>query len=207
MNQEHSGNDMEKSLDEIRTLLSQLHGEVTVLEASYSQVLEVLQGFEKICNIDELTGILRRRAFFVQWQALLNECKRVGESCGILMIDIDHFKQINDAYGHPTGDEVIRRVAGLLKQFESPDNFAGRLGGEEFVLAVRGPDALETAEKIRTAAEELRGETGNREWQCTISIGVADGAAAGFDSDRLLQAADEALYVAKRNGRNQVRAA
>jgi diguanylate cyclase (GGDEF)-like protein len=208
---------MEASLKEIHHLLSHLHGEVTVLETSYTQLLQVLRNFEGVANLDDLTGLLRRREFFRRWEALLSECERLNESCGVLMIDIDHFKQVNDTHGHATGDEVIKRVASMLKQFESPSCVVSRFGGEEFAVAIQGSDAqmLGIAEFIRRGAEKLHGpvldKTGepqaNVEWKCTLSVGMASAHKEGFDASRLLKAADEALYVAKRKGRNQVRAA
>jgi diguanylate cyclase (GGDEF)-like protein len=211
----HAG--MEASLEGIRHLLSHLHGEVTALEASHSQMLLVLERLEGVCNTDDLTGLLRRRAFFKKWEALLAECQKFNESCGVLMIDIDHFKKVNDTHGHPTGDEVIKRVAALLKQYESPGCIVARLGGEEFAVAVRGTDAevLGVAEFIRRGAERLHGPvigpdgkpSSEVEWKCTLSVGMASAQKAGFDASRLLKSADEALYEAKQKGRNQVRAA
>src|SRR6185437_9722110 len=131
----------EASLEEIRHLLSHLHGEVTALEESYSQLLQVLRRIEGAANIDDLTGLLRRRAFFDKWNALLDECQRLNAQNGVLMIDIDHFKRINDTHGHATGDEVIKGVASLLKQFESPNCIVSRMGGEEFAVAIKGSKA------------------------------------------------------------------
>src|SRR3954463_14083036 len=108
---------LEASLEGIRHLLSHLHGEITTLEDSYSQVLLVLRKLEGVANVDDLSGLLRRKPFFQKWEALLNECKKVNENCGMLLIDIDHFKKINDTHGHPTGDEVIRKISSLLKQY------------------------------------------------------------------------------------------
>jgi diguanylate cyclase (GGDEF)-like protein len=204
-------------LEGIRHLLSHLHGEVTALEESYTQVLRVLRKFEKACEIDDLTGLLRRQAFFDRWRAMLDECERLGESTGILLIDIDHFKQVNDTHGHPTGDEVIQAVAELLKQYESPRCIVGRYGGEEFVVAACGTDAevLGMAEFIRRGAERLHGPvvgpngepSAEVEWKCTLSVGMASARHVGFDAPRLLKSADEALYEAKRKGRNRVSAA
>jgi diguanylate cyclase (GGDEF)-like protein len=208
---------LESNLLGIRQLLSHLHGEVTALEASYSGLLLVLQRFEGQANLDDLTGLLRRRAFFQKWEALLKECHRVGEDCGVIMVDIDHFKAVNDTHGHPTGDEVIKRVASLLKQYESPNCIASRLGGEEFAIAIRGSDAhvLGIAEFIRRGAERLHGPvlrpdgdpSSCVEWKCTLSAGMASSRKVGYDASRLLKAADEALYRAKAKGRNQVSAA
>jgi diguanylate cyclase (GGDEF)-like protein len=208
---------LETSLEGIRHLLSHLHGEITALEESYSQVLLVLRRLEGTCNTDDLTGLLRRRAFFQKWQVLLDECRKLNEDCGVLMIDIDHFKKINDTHGHPTGDEVIKRVAQLLKQYESPNCIVGRFGGEEFAVAIRGKDAeiLGVAEFIRRGAERLHGPVIGKdgeplsgvEWKCTLSVGMASAQKVAFDASRLLKAADEALYAAKQSGRNRVKAA
>jgi len=206
---------MGKSLEGIRHLLSHLHGEVTALEALYLQMFSVLRRLEDQSLIDDLTGLKRRKAFFESWEVMLTECQRLNENCGVLMIDIDHFKQVNDTHGHPTGDEVIKRVAELLKQFESPGCIAGRYGGEEFAVVVRGTDAqiLGVAEMIRRRAERLHGPvvgSGGKpsqqvEWKCTLSVGMASARQVGFDATRLLKTAYEALYSAKRKGRNQVR--
>jgi diguanylate cyclase (GGDEF)-like protein len=208
---------MAASLEEIRHLLSHLHGEVTALEASYTEVLSVLRKFEKVADTDDLTGLLRRRAFFQTWEALLAECQRLNQACGVLMIDIDHFKRINDTHGHATGDEVIKRIASLLKQYESPNCIVSRLGGEEFAVALKGTDAeiLGVAEFIRRGAEKLHGSVvgadgeplSQVEWKCTLSVGMASAHKAGYDASRLLKSADLALYEAKKKGRNQVRAA
>lgn len=215
----------EANLEEIRHLLSHLHGEVTALEESYSQLLQVLRRIEGAANIDDLTGLLRRRAFFERWNELLDECQRLNQQSGVLMIDIDHFKRINDTHGHATGDEVIKGVATLLKQFESPGCIVSRMGGEEFAVAIKGSKAEISgiAEFIRRGAENLHGpvakphtaESGDdsgrdsetpAEWKCTLSIGMAL-ATSEQDPSRLLTAADEALYAAKNSGRNRICAA
>ncbi len=208
---------LEVTLGEIRHLLSHLHGEVTALEANYSQMLSVLRKFEGAANLDDLTGLMRRRSFFEAWNSLLKECQKLNESCGVLMIDIDHFKLVNDTHGHATGDEVLKRVATLLKQYESPNCVVSRLGGEEFAVAIRGTDAqvLGVAEFIRRGAEKLHGPViapdgnpqANVEWKCTLSVGMASAHKVGFDASRMLKSADQALYTAKKKGRNQVSAA
>ena len=209
--------DLEVQIEGIRHLLSHLHGEVVALEESYTQVLSVLRKFESACEVDDLTKLYRRSAFFNKWEHLLRECQRLGENCGVLMVDIDFFKAVNDNHGHPTGDEVLKRVAKLLKQYESPTCFAGRYGGEEFIVALRGSDAeiLGKAEMIRRSAERMHGPvvgpdgqpSANVEWKCTLSVGMASSHKVGYDASRLMKSADEALYEAKRRGRNQVRAA
>jgi len=208
-------NRLNTNLESIRYLLSHLHSEVTALESMYSQVLLVLRKLEKAADVDELTGLMRRRSFFTKWNELLGECQKLNEECGMIILDIDHFKAVNDTYGHSTGDDVIRAVADLLKQFESPNCVVGRLGGEEFVVATRGSEeqVIGLAEMIRTGAEKLQGEIAapnphaGQKWKCTLSAGVASIRSVGFDATRLLESADEALYMAKHAGRNQVKKA
>lgn len=204
---------LDANLKGIRQLLSHLHGEVTALETSYSQVLQVLRKLEVESAVDDLSGLFRRKSFFEKWEQMLAECKKMSANCGVLLLDIDHFKLINDTHGHQTGDEVIQRVAALVKQYESPRCFTGRYGGEEFAVAVTGTDAeiLGLAEMLRRGVERLygavQGTDGKVQWKCTVSIGMSSAAKDGYDSERLIKSADDALYEAKRRGRNQVRAA
>ncbi|MGE0614949.1 MAG: GGDEF domain-containing protein [Bacteriovoracia bacterium] len=213
---------LETRLEGIRHLLSHLHGEITALESSYHQILLVLRKLEGAQGVDELTGLLRRGSFFAKWNEVLKECESVNQNCGVLMIDIDHFKQVNDTHGHQTGDEVLKRVGELLKQFESPDCISGRYGGEEFAVAIRGtdPEIVGKAEMIRRGCEKLHGPVIERDgkpssrvaWKCTLSVGMAStGSIPGapserYDATRLLKLADEKLYVAKKKGRNRVAA-
>jgi diguanylate cyclase (GGDEF)-like protein len=204
-----------KSLEDISHLLSHLHGEIANLESHYSKALLVLRQLKTDAGTDELTGVLRRGAFFERLQKLVGECTLAREGFGILLIDLDHFKRINDTHGHLTGDEVLSRIGKLLKKFETPHCFSGRFGGEEFIVAQRGTDAelLMTAEMIRRNAEQLSGRSLVGDWKCTVSIGVAtarlNGTDVGSQNDvpRLLKDADDALYEAKRKGRNQVKVA
>ena len=208
---------LDVKVEGLKNLLSHLLEEVTVLQGHHGQMLRVLQNMEAHQEHDELSGLLRRGAFFKKWQSLLGECQKWSENCGMLMIDIDHFKKVNDTHGHPTGDEVIKGVAELLKNFESSQCFSGRYGGEEFVLAIKGSDEeiLETAERVRAEVEKLTGPiiasngqpSEDQKWKCTLSVGMASVQSEGFDAPRLLKAADEALYRAKKKGRNRVCAA
>ncbi len=207
---------LESALEGIRHLLSHLHGEITTLEGQYQRVLEALRRVEKKQDRDDLTGLLRRTEFFLKWKELLELCENVGEACGIMIVDVDFFKQVNDTHGHLTGDEVLKRISGVLKEYESPNCIVGRFGGEEFVVGLKSSHAnsLATAERIRQDVERLHGpvldENGlpsKVEWRCTLSVGMASSHEHGYDAPRLLQAADKALYEAKRNGRNRVKVA
>jgi diguanylate cyclase (GGDEF)-like protein len=213
MNQER----LETTLEKIRHLLSHLQGEVTTLENRYSEMLLGLRRAEQSSSRDDLTGLLRKGSFDARFKTTLDLAKKRGENCGVLMVDIDFFKQVNDNHGHPTGDEVIRRVAQLLETYMGPQSFAGRMGGEEFAIVVPGNDAevLGVAEFIRRGAERMYGPVIGPDgaprpgvvWKCTVSLGMASTAKEGHDPQRLIAAADAALYAAKRSGRNQVKAA
>lgn len=182
----------------LMTVWFEVFGRHAVERARFERELEAL------ATTDSLTGILNRRACLARGQALAEAAKRFGHPLTVMMIDIDHFKQVNDTHGHDTGDEVLRLfasvVTGCLRQVDA----FGRLGGEEFAVlmpetAHRG--AFVAAERIRAAVEQAGLDRGGMVLSITVSIG----AAAGSDSlEEMLRQADEALYCAKRNGRNCV---
>jgi diguanylate cyclase (GGDEF)-like protein len=157
-----------------------------------------------LAETDQLTGIAnRRRTSFVLEQTLLL-ARETGHPMSVAMFDIDHFKRINDTYGHHTGDEVLKRVAaGAAAELRSGDTI-GRFGGEEFVIVL--PDAA--ADAASKVAERVRHAIGmdNCTPGVTVSIGVAE-MALGETCDALLRRADDALYDAKNEGRNRMRLA
>ncbi|WP_321494833.1 GGDEF domain-containing protein [uncultured Desulfobacter sp.] len=159
-----------------------------------------------IAMTDGLTGLFNRRGFLIVAQELFSLAQRRKENIAIFMIDIDHFKKINDRYGHPKGDTVLKGVAKTLKRAVRESDVLCRYGGEEFVILFPGirPSAVpQMAEKIRKGVEESRPES----ILVTVSIGVTQGLAkktsdAGFLS--WISKADNCLYKAKSNGRNCV---
>ncbi|GAB6068327.1 hypothetical protein JCM13664_16460 [Methylothermus subterraneus] len=164
--------------------------------------------------IDPLTGVNNRRFFEQRLGEEIDRAARTGEPLACLFLDIDHFKRINDTYGHPTGDLVLAEVASQIRaQLRSQDVLA-RYGGEEFVALLSGADekrAQEVAERIRRRIEALKiTDHNHRVISVTLSIGLAEynpnqvTAMTEIDQQRFLELADQALYVAKRNGRNQV---
>jgi diguanylate cyclase (GGDEF)-like protein len=135
----------------------------------------------------------------------------MGYPLGFLMIDLDHFKQVNDRFLHPTGDAVLRRLAKELQTRLRRTDVIGRLGGEEFGVILPGASLEEVAvvaEKVRSAVEELpplQGGPDSTPLHLTASVGGASLPSQTVDADLLEQCADQALYAAKRGGRNQVR--
>ena len=151
---------------------------------------------------DHLTGVASRRAL----DEFLDQPVDALTPNAVLVCDLDHFKMINDCYGHATGDDVLIEVGRLLREHTRAGDVTGRLGGEEFVTVMAGSaaDATEAAERLRTAIEAAPWHELDEDLRVTVSIGVAVGTAPLRD---LLRAADLAVYDAKNNGRNRVRVA
>ncbi len=162
----------------------------------------------KHANIDPLTGLPNRRALdkrlAQEWSGLL----RHGRCLSVIMADIDHFKQVNDRFGHPAGDEVLRQVADLLAEGCRETDMPVRYGGEEFIVVAPDTDALAAtgfAERLRASICLAPLEVHGQGMEVKVSFGVAD--SDGQNSpEELIQAADEALYCAKEAGRNCVKA-
>jgi diguanylate cyclase (GGDEF)-like protein len=159
----------------------------------------LLEQLERDAFEDHLTGLANPRAFQQACAVELARARRDGAPVALLMLDLDHFKAINDAYGHPYGDEVLRMIAEVLRSSVRPHDTVARLGGEEFaalLLRASGQEAFEVAERIRTALPARL--------SLSTSVGIAARNGEGPVSyEALLTEADEAMYVAKRNGRDQ----
>lgn len=154
---------------------------------------------------DGLTGLRNRRYVFRHLESLL----RAGTACGVLMIDVDRFKPLNDYYGHAAGDAALREVAARLREHVRASDVVARYGGEEFLVVMSGAGAEETAviaERLRTAIGERPIDLGQAKLPLTVSIGSALSAQA-TDAEALIAAADSAMYRAKASGRNCVEAA
>ena len=180
-----------------------------------AQVIETTRAdkarLEKLAITDSLTGLLNRRALTERLSAELDRARRYDLVLTLLMIDLDHFKSINDTHGHLVGDEVLRDVSGILQKEVRTVDIAARFGGEEFVVVLpeTGEDgAITFAERVRVRIAERPVATGDgsEPLRITVSIGVAAFPSPGIDEvDDLIARADEALYRAKAEGRNRVR--
>lgn len=161
----------------------------------------------RLATTDPLTGLANRRYFLAQVERELNRLKRYSASAALLMLDLDHFKQINDAYGHAIGDAVLKHFAFIASQTLRKIDLLGRLGGEEFAALL--PDTTMTgayplAERLRGIIMESPAMTGAGSIGFSVSIGVALLAQNDLDADAILIRADRALYRAKNRGRNRV---
>lgn len=159
---------------------------------------------------DQMTGLPNRHRFVERVQQALVDQKEGGEGFAIFMIDIDHFKNVNDSYGHHVGDEALKAVAHLLGSSFSRWDLAARYGGEEFAVFlpfVSPTQALNSAERLRQSVCALNIDAGATRFAVTISVGVATSFAHDLNIAGLLAEADGALYAAKHGGRNQVRTA
>ncbi|MFO7541703.1 MAG: diguanylate cyclase [Thiobacillus sp.] len=171
--------------------------------------IERTRHLDEQINRDSLTGLLKHASIKEAAAIEVTRSRRNGKPVSLAMLDIDHFKVVNDTYGHAMGDVVISSVAMLLRQRLRQSDIVGRYGGEEFVAVLPECDAAHAyllMEDIRQRFASLRFSHEGKDFNCTISAGLAcSGAFPDSDGAALLVAADEALYAAKRGGRNQVR--
>jgi diguanylate cyclase (GGDEF)-like protein len=162
---------------------------------------------ETMATTDGLTGLTNHRTFQERFRNLVERSERHGHKAAMLLCDVDHFKSVNDTYGHPIGDEVLRRVARVLQEAVRKIDIPARYGGEEFAVVLEATDldgALGLAERIRLDVSKLVIESDKGPFQVTMSIGVAAYPADGTDPPTLIEHADMALYHAKQTGRNRV---
>ena len=175
----------------------------TVVVLLRHQVLALVVRLGELAARDSLTGALNRRAFEVRLDAELARGDRVGATCALVVLDVDHFKSVNDAFGHAEGDRTLRSLAAVVEGAKRRSDVFGRLGGEEFGLLLPDTDldgAMTVAEKLRAALARTR-EDGHA---ITVSGGATDTTTAGDTLEGMLASADEALYAAKRAGRDRI---
>ncbi|HZE89857.1 MAG TPA: diguanylate cyclase, partial [Verrucomicrobiae bacterium] len=177
------------------------------IEATNLALVEKNRELHEVSITDGLTGLNNRKHMNETVVSELKRAERHAQPVAILMMDIDKFKTYNDTRGHQGGDELLRRLAKLLKETLRATDYAARYGGEEFLVLLpltACKDASETAEKIRRRMEESNLGTYGDGSVATISIGVATSPECGFDPEKVIREADMALYRAKRDGRNRV---
>lgn len=187
------------------------YANLRALHESQRELKEANAALQRLSSVDALTGIANRRTFEERYTSEWRRAARAGTPLGLALIDIDGFKLFNDHYGHPAGDECLRRVASELNRalFRASD-LVSRFGGEEFAVIV--PDAgasgvAAIAERLRAAVDQLHLE--HQKSPCSDHVTISVGASACIPADRteasdLIRDADEALYQAKRGGRNRV---
>lgn len=173
------------------------------LDAMNERLRSQNEELERLSTSDALTGLHNRRFLTQQLSEELSKAYRQKTSFTVLMADVDEFKKYNDTYGHPAGDEVLKKVATILLGSTRSEDCAARYGGEEFAVLLNnttGEEAYQVAERIRTrvAAQDFSGR------KVTISIGMAEFPEDGYTAEAVISSADEALYEAKRGGRNRV---
>jgi diguanylate cyclase (GGDEF)-like protein len=182
--------------------------------ASSYLVYHSYRQIEAQSNTDPLTGLANRRGLFKELEEMLRLARRERQAISLILVDVDHFKSINDRYGHKVGDEVLQQLAGYLRQGSREMDVVARFGGEEFLLLLPGVDAgaaLEIAERIRSdvasldmdVSEELRPKVPPGGIRVTLSLGIGS-VQPGEAPDLVIRRVDEALYRAKGGGRNRV---
>jgi diguanylate cyclase (GGDEF)-like protein len=162
----------------------------------------------QLATTDTLTGLANRGHALEALQTMLTRAQRLGRPMGVMLLDVDHFKQVNDTYGHPAGDQVLRDIAHILQANVRAYDLAARFGGEEFLVLCEGADLPATAdmaERIRTAvASHVCRLADGQTLHTTVSVGVYAGAGPHATAMQLIEWADQALYRAKQAGRNRV---
>ncbi|HEY6529640.1 MAG TPA: diguanylate cyclase [Cellvibrionaceae bacterium] len=180
--------------------------DVTEIATNRLQLQRANHQLHIISRTDGLTGLLNRKTWEEILQHEFKRFSRYGHTCSLLMFDIDHFKRVNDTYGHPAGDEVIRQTAAVIRNCIRDIDVAGRYGGEEFAIILTNTDAqgaLILAERLRTQVEANTVYYEDHVIHFTISIGVAEVHSRMSEPTLWIDSADRGLYRAKRAGRNQ----
>lgn len=197
-----------------RDLETQVRERTRALTDALAESQRLRERFEEWALVDELTGLRNRRFFFSEGEVLVQRALRYGDPLSLIMLDLDHFKEINDTWGHGPGDAVLREIARLLETAMRRGDLLARFGGEEFVLLLSHTDC-EGAKRFgqrlceKVAAHTLRHQEQERRTTITVGVACRD---SGYPEDpaavldRLIREADDALYYGKAHGRNCVHA-
>ena len=177
-----------------------------VLNAVVQSKIERYRTLRRAMERDSMTGLYNHRSIKEKLATALQQAEAAGQPLAVAMLDIDHFKQINDRYGHPMGDQVIRNLAWFLRQRLRRTDLIGRYGGEEFLVLLPDADAVQAArllDRIRQDFSQIRHPSDASWCQATVSGGVSV-LQPGSSAEALIQQADAALYAAKHGGRNRI---
>ncbi|OGI56983.1 MAG: hypothetical protein A2V58_07060 [Candidatus Muproteobacteria bacterium RBG_19FT_COMBO_61_10] len=178
------------------------------LARNIRELEESKKALAELATTDSLTKLKNRRLFYSQAEQNLSACRRYGKDMSLLLIDIDHFKKVNDTFGHHAGDEVLVKVARLLARMVRAVDTVARFGGEEFAILMPETNRLGAAvlgERIRAAIGREQIVVDGRHIPVTVSIGISTLAAEDIESiDQMLNIADQRLYLAKNGGRNRI---
>jgi diguanylate cyclase (GGDEF)-like protein len=181
--------------------------EVMAIQAAQAVLrAQLFEQMERMATTDGLTSLLNHRTFQSKADEYLAQSKRYQRKVSLILTDIDHFKSVNDTYGHPTGDAVLRGVAKILRDKARDTDIVARYGGEEFAIIMPETDAKGAqviAERIREAVKAEVFQTEMGPLKVTLSLGIATGPDYGYEKQQLIDLADQCLYHAKRHGRNQ----
>ncbi len=176
------------------------------LEIKQTEVIAVKAQADEVSHVDSLTFLPNRKQIISELQREVNSSERYGTPLSVSMLDLDHFKLVNDTYGHPTGDEVLRFLAAQFRDHIRLPDMIGRYGGEEFLVILPNSTVKAASEQAARLCQHVRSIpiiSGRNTLHMTISIGVAQYRIHGDDWRKLIERADQALYQAKNNGRDQ----
>jgi diguanylate cyclase (GGDEF)-like protein len=192
--------------DELSTLARTLNTMLSSIQKTKSELMQAQESLRFHAEHDALTGVLNRRAIRDVLRKELARCRREKNTLGVILGDVDHFKKINDRYGHAAGDAVlvgvVQRMQSVLRSYDA----LGRYGGEEFLIIAPNCDlamAQRLAERVRSIIADEAMDLGHASANVTLSMGVTLGTAES-DPEFLVAQADTAMYNAKRNGRNRL---
>jgi diguanylate cyclase (GGDEF)-like protein len=185
----------------------QIPEQFELLSLRAKQLIKLRQKIDHLrgeADFDTLTGVANRRRFRVALTREMERWRRYGVPCALVLLDIDHMKRVNDTYGHPAGDRVLREIAQTLSKVCRDNDIAARLGGEEFALLCANVDAAKGELAAKRLHEVLSQQHIDGVGQITVSIGVAACPEHATSERALYAASDAALYVAKNEGRNRI---
>jgi len=188
------------------------HVHIEQIEVYLNQASETLskamlhEEIKQLAFTDGLTGLYNHRRFQERLEEEIKRAERYGEPLSLILLDIDHFKKVNDTYGHPAGDAVLKKLAALIRKTVREIDFPARYGGEEFALIIlksKAKDAEKIAERLRKTVQKRVIKTESTEISVTLSLGIASYPDDATTREELIERADQALYKAKHSGRNR----